>query len=205
MRRVAVTCAVLVCLTASATPVRAQTAAEFEEALDGLSWRSIGPAEMGGRTVDIAAIPGDPLTVYFATATGGVWKTEDGAITWRSIFETGGTLSAGTIALAPSDPNVLYLGTGEGSPRNSTSIGDGVYRSTDAGETWVPVGLTDTERVSRRVPLSRRRRVMGACPLRRREHRRRGPRARPHQPTDPLRRDVGVSPPTVDVSKRRAG
>ncbi|MDH3731899.1 MAG: hypothetical protein OEU54_00135 [Gemmatimonadota bacterium] len=129
--------------------VTGQSRDGLEEALEGLSWRSIGPAEMGGRTTDIAAIPGDPLTVYFATATGGVWKTEDGAITWRSIFESGGTSSVGAIALAPSDPNVLYLGTGEGNPRNSTSIGDGVYRSTDAGETWVHMGLADSERVSR--------------------------------------------------------
>ncbi|MFV1986422.1 MAG: hypothetical protein ACC682_04035 [Gemmatimonadota bacterium] len=149
MRHVAFVCLASMCSIAAPMSVRAQTAREFEAALEGLSWRSIGPAEMGGRTVDIAAIPGDPLTVYFATATGGVWKTDDGAITWRSIFETGGTLSAGAIALAPSDPNVLYLGTGEGNPRNSTSIGDGVYRSTDAGETWVSVGLTDTERISR--------------------------------------------------------
>jgi photosystem II stability/assembly factor-like uncharacterized protein len=132
----------------TAVTLYAQSVAE-ESALEGLSWRSIGPAEMGGRTVDIAAIPGDPLTVYFATATAGVWKTDDGAITWRSVFETGGTLSTGAIAIAPSDRNVLYLGTGEGNPRNSTSIGDGVYRSTDAGETWASVGLGDTERVSR--------------------------------------------------------
>lgn len=138
-----------VAVLATATSLRAQTASDVEAALDGLSWRSIGPAEMGGRTVDIAAVPGDPLVVYFATATGGVWKTDDGAITWRSIFETGGTLSTGAIALAPSDHNVLYLGTGEGNPRNSTSIGDGVYRSTDAGENWRFIGLGNTERVSR--------------------------------------------------------
>lgn len=130
-------------------PVAGQTAGELEEALAELSWRSIGPADMGGRTTDIAAIPGDPSTVYFATATGGLWKTANAGATWRSLFEDGGTLSLGAIALAPSDPSVVYLGTGEGNPRNSTSIGDGVYVSTDGGEAWSHAGLEDTERISR--------------------------------------------------------
>lgn len=117
--------------------------------LSPLSWRSIGPAEAGGRTTDVAGIPGDPSTAYFGTATAGVWKTEDGGITFRSIFESAGTQSIGSLAIAPSDPNVIYVGTGEGNPRNSTSIGDGVYRSTDAGESWTRVGLESTERVSR--------------------------------------------------------
>ncbi len=119
------------------------------EDLAGLEWRSIGPAEMGGRTVDIAAIPGDPSTVYFATASGGLWRTTNHGVTWSSIFESGGTLSLGAVALAPSDRNVVYLGTGENNPRNSTSIGDGVYRSTDRGDEWVHVGLRDSERIAR--------------------------------------------------------
>ena len=122
---------------------------EVSDALDGLTWRSIGPAEMGGRTVDIAAIPGDPNIVYMATASGGLWKTTNRGVTWSSIFESGGTLSIGALAMAPSDHNVLYLGTGENNPRNSTSIGDGIYRSTDAGQTWTHLGLSDTERFSR--------------------------------------------------------
>ncbi len=128
---------------------RAFERSEIEQLVAHMSWRSIGPAEMGGRTVDIAAIPGDPGTVYFATASGGLWKTEDGGITWRSLFESGGTLSLGAVTLAPSDPNVLYLGSGEHNPRNSTSIGDGVYRSRDGGETWTHVGLADSERIAR--------------------------------------------------------
>ncbi|NNM33728.1 MAG: hypothetical protein HKO53_11715, partial [Gemmatimonadetes bacterium] len=119
------------------------------DALTGLEWRSIGPAEMGGRTVDIAAIPGDPDVVYMATASGGLWKTMNRGVTWHSIFESGGTLSIGALAMAPSDHNVLYLGTGENNPRNSTSIGDGIYRSTDAGRTWTHLGLSDTERFAR--------------------------------------------------------
>ncbi len=144
-------CAVagLTLLLASAGALHGQAPDEWEQALSGLQWRSVGPADMGGRTVDIAAIPGDPSTVYMATASGGLWKTTDGGTTWRSVFEDGGTLSLGAVALAPSDHNVLYLGTGENNPRNSTSIGDGVYRSRDAGETWVHVGLEGTERVGR--------------------------------------------------------
>lgn len=149
MRCMAITLSLLLGTMIPAGDLTAQSAADVEAAIEGLSWRSIGPAEMGGRTTDIAAIPGDPLTVYFGTATGGAWKTADGGITWESIFESGGTNSVGALALAPSDANVLYLGSGEGNPRNSTSIGDGVYRSTDAGSSWTHVGLGDTERVSR--------------------------------------------------------
>ncbi len=130
-------------------PATAQTPAEIEALVSNLQWRSVGPADMGGRTVDIAALPGDPSTVYMATASGGLWKTTDRGTTWSSIFESGGTMSLGAVALAPSDPNVLYLGTGENNPRNSTSIGDGVYRSTDAGRSWIHAGLDRTERVGR--------------------------------------------------------
>lgn len=129
-------------------PADAQTSPTQHD-LSGLEWRSIGPAEMGGRTVDIAAVPGDPSTVYFATASGGLWRTTNHGVTWSSIFESGGTLSLGAVTLAPADPNVVYLGTGENNPRNSASIGDGVYRSTNGGDDWTHVGLDDTERIAR--------------------------------------------------------
>jgi photosystem II stability/assembly factor-like uncharacterized protein len=120
-----------------------------EIALQELEWRSVGPAEMAGRTVDIAGVPGNPNLIYIATGSGGLWKTTNRGVTWESIFESGNTLSLGALALAPSDPNVIYLGTGEHNPRNSASIGDGVYKSTDAGKTWKHLGLEATEKIAR--------------------------------------------------------
>lgn len=120
-----------------------------EKALARLPWRSIGPANMGGRVADIAGIPGDPATYYVVPANGGIYKTTNGGATFVSLFDKQQIASVGAIAIAPSDPNVVWAGTGEGDPRNSTGFGDGVYRSTDAGATWTHLGLTDTERIKR--------------------------------------------------------
>jgi len=119
------------------------------DALARLEWRSIGPAIMGGRTTDVAGIPGDALTFYWATATGGIFKTTNGGTTFEPIFDDIGIPSIGAIALAPTDVNVVYVGTGEGNPRNSASVGRGVYKSTDAGESWTLLGLEDSEKISR--------------------------------------------------------
>lgn len=120
----------------------------FEAAFDRLEWRSIGPANMGGRTADVEGVPGDPNTVFVASASGGLWKTVNGGISWKPIFERQGTISLGDIALAPSNPDVVWAGTGESNTRNSVSFGDGVYKSTDGGKTWQHMGLRDTERIS---------------------------------------------------------
>jgi photosystem II stability/assembly factor-like uncharacterized protein len=117
--------------------------------LAGLSWRSIGPANTGGRVTAIEGLPGDPTTFYVGAADGGVFKTINAGTTFRPLFDGQATLSIGALAIAPSDHNVIYAGTGEGNPRNSVSFGDGVYRSTDAGETWTRLGLADTERIAR--------------------------------------------------------
>jgi photosystem II stability/assembly factor-like uncharacterized protein len=114
-----------------------------------LEWRSIGPANMGGRTADVEGVPGDPSIVYVATASGGLWKTTNAGISWTPIFERQGTLSIGDIALAPGNPDVIWVGTGEANTRNSMSFGDGVYRSNDGGATWQHLGLRETERISR--------------------------------------------------------
>ncbi|MEP6919868.1 MAG: hypothetical protein ABI967_02000 [bacterium] len=120
----------------------------MERAFERMEWRSIGPANMGGRTVDVEGVPGDPNIVYAATASGGLWKTTNGGINWKPIFERQGTISIGDIALAPSNPDVIWVGTGESNTRNSVSFGDGVYKSTDAGKTWQQMGLKDSERIS---------------------------------------------------------
>ena len=125
-----------------------ETKSPLESAFSNLEWRSIGPANMGGRTADVESVPGDASIVYAATASGGLWKTVNGGTTWKPIFERQGTLSIGDIALAPSNPDVIWVGTGESNVRNSVSFGDGVYKSTDGGSKWQHMGLRDTERIS---------------------------------------------------------
>ena len=121
---------------------------ELEKAFERLEWRSIGPANMGGRTADVEGIPGNPNVVYVATASGGLWKTVNGGVTWKPIFERQSTISIGDVALAPSNPEVVWVGTGESKTRNSVSYGDGVYKSTDGGKNWQHMGLKETERIS---------------------------------------------------------
>lgn len=120
-----------------------------EKGLQSLKWRPIGPANMGGRVTDIAGIPGDPTTFYVAGADGGIFKTTNGGVTMDPIFDNQKAFSIGTIAVAASDPEVLWVGTGEGDPRNSVGYGYGVYRSTDGGKTWTHLGLEKTDRIKR--------------------------------------------------------
>jgi len=117
--------------------------------LKGLEWRAIGPAVFGGRVTDVAGVPGDPNIIYVAHASAGLFKSVNGGTTFQSIFNDGGTLSVGAISLAPNNPDVIYVGTGEGKPRNSVSFGDGIYKSLDGGRTWKHLGLKDAERFSR--------------------------------------------------------
>jgi photosystem II stability/assembly factor-like uncharacterized protein len=100
-----------------------------------LKYRSIGPA-VGGRVCRSAGVSGDPLTYYVATASGGVWKSTDGGLTWKPIFDEQSVASVGSLAIAPSDPNVIYVGAGEANIRGNVSPGNGIYKSTDAGKTW---------------------------------------------------------------------
>lgn len=117
----------------------------------GLSWREIGPAMFAGRVADVAGVPGNRNILYVAAASSGLFKSTNGGITFEPVFEDGGTLSIGAIAVGPDDPDVIYVGTGEGAVRNSISVGDGLYRSTGGGAAWTHLGLTDTERFSRIV------------------------------------------------------
>jgi len=116
-----------------------------------LQWRNIGPCNMDGRTTDIESVPGNMELVYVGTASGGVWKTTNGGTTWKPIFDKQDIASIGDIALEPGNPDVIYVGTGESNVRNSVSFGNGVYKSTDGGESWRYLGLADTERISRIV------------------------------------------------------
>ena len=113
-----------------------------------LEVRPIGPAVMGGRIAAIDAVATDPVTVYVGAASGGLWRSEDAGTTFEPVFDEHNQ-SIGAVAVDPSDPDVVWLGTGESWVRNSVSVGDGVYRSTDGGDTWQHLGLQDSERIAR--------------------------------------------------------
>ncbi|MCL6481620.1 MAG: glycosyl hydrolase, partial [Firmicutes bacterium] len=117
--------------------------------LRGMKARSIGPAVMSGRVSDIALDPTQPAVFYVALGTGGVMKTSDGGTSWEAIFENQPVAAIGDIAVAASDPRIVWVGTGEANDRNSSSWGNGVYRSTDGGETWQHVGLKNSKTIAR--------------------------------------------------------
>jgi photosystem II stability/assembly factor-like uncharacterized protein len=117
----------------------------------GLGWRSLGPANMEGRVTAIAVVEGKPSTFFVAAATGGLWRTKNAGTTFEPVFESGGTASMGSVAVAPSDPKVVWIGTGEGNARNSVTYGDGVYKSCDGGDSFVKMGLEATRHVPRVV------------------------------------------------------
>ncbi|MGH9543246.1 MAG: WD40/YVTN/BNR-like repeat-containing protein [Terriglobales bacterium] len=112
----------------------------------GLRWRMIGPFR-GGRVLAVSGVPGQPNRFYFGAVGGGVWETNDAGRVWRPIFDHQPIASIGALAVAPSDPNVIYVGTGEADMRSDISFGDGVYKSTDAGRTWTHVGLAATRHI----------------------------------------------------------
>ncbi|MEX2272073.1 MAG: hypothetical protein WD690_11400 [Vicinamibacterales bacterium] len=112
-------------------------------------FRSIGPAVMGGRVNDVEGDPNDPMTLYVAFATGGLWKTTNGGITWTSLFDEMPYTSIGDVGVSPSNGQIVYVGMGEANNRQSSSIGNGVYKTTDGGATWTHLGLDDTQSISR--------------------------------------------------------
>jgi photosystem II stability/assembly factor-like uncharacterized protein len=111
-----------------------------------LQWRMIGPFR-GGRTRAVAGVPAQPSVFYIGAVDGGVWKTDDAGRTWNPIFDDQPSQSIGAIAVAPSDPNIVYVGSGEGLHRPDLSVGDGIYRSTDGGRTWTHLGLRDGQQI----------------------------------------------------------
>lgn len=116
------------------------------ELFNSLHWRGIGPFR-GGRTRAVAGVPSQPNVFYIAQVNGGVWKTDDYGRTWTPIFDDQPTGSVGCIAVAPSDPNIVYVGSGEGLQRPDLSVGDGIYKSMDAGKTWTHLGLRDGQQI----------------------------------------------------------
>lgn len=114
-----------------------------------LQWRAVGPAVMGGRLDAVAGVPGQPNIIYLGHSSGGLFKSTDGGAKFVPVFDKEATLSIGAIAISPKDPNVVYVGTGEGFPRYPASIGDGVYKSVDGAKTWQNVGLHTSERIAR--------------------------------------------------------
>jgi photosystem II stability/assembly factor-like uncharacterized protein len=121
-----------------------------EELFGSLKWRLIGPFR-GGRVVAVAGVPGDSTTFYFGAVNGGVWKTTDAGVVWTPVFDGQPVGSIGALAVARSDPKTIYAGTGESDIRSSLSFGNGVYKSVDAGRTWLHVGLDETRHISRIV------------------------------------------------------
>ncbi|MGD8869820.1 MAG: hypothetical protein PVI01_19520, partial [Gemmatimonadales bacterium] len=131
------------------TAALAQSRPISSEQIARLQFRQIGPAVTGGRIHDVEALPEDPSTVYLATASGGIWKSTNKGTTWTPVFDDQAVSTFGDIAIAPSNPDVVWAGTGEQNNRQSTSWGDGVYRSDDGGATWTHVGLDDTRHIGR--------------------------------------------------------
>lgn len=113
-----------------------------------MRWRLVGPFR-GGRSLTATGIPGNSGTYYFGAVGGGVWKSTDAGTTWQPIFDSQPIASIGAIAVAPSDPNVVYVGSGEADMREDITYGNGMYKSTDGGTTWTHIGLTDSQQIGR--------------------------------------------------------
>jgi hypothetical protein len=215
---------VAACLASLATAlivVAAQTPVT-PDVWGALTFRHVGP--QGNRVVAVAGIPGDANVLYAGAASGGIFKSMDAGVHWMPIFDGQIVASIGALAVAPSDPNVVWAGTGEAFIRGNISIGNGAYKSTDAGRTWTHSGLDATGRIgrvvihpngprhrlrgghgpllrpatrARRVPHTRRRKDLGPRPLRRRAHRRYRHRRGTVQPANPLRLHLAAHYPAL--------
>src|SRR5438094_4561571 len=143
-RRTPLAAACLLVLVAAAAPGRAEPVPPGLYA--ALQWRMIGPFR-GGRTVGAAGVPGRPNVFFIGVNNGGVWKSTDYGRVWTPVFDDQPTGSVGALAVAPSNPDVIYVGCGEGLQRPDLSVGDGVYKSADGGKTWKHVGLRDGQQI----------------------------------------------------------
>ena len=218
------------CRSLAARPCAASAAASAAEVYSRLHWRHIGPE--GNRFSAVAGVPGDPHVYYVGAASGGISKTTDGGVNWQPIFDDQPVQSIGSLAVAPSDPNTVWAGTGEGKIRSHISVGQGIYKSTDAGRTWALMGLEQTGRIPPTRDRSARTRTScsparwatptvrspsaacsapptaarpGTGAVRRREHRLLGPRDGSEEPARAVRRHVAVRDPDVGPRERRPG
>jgi len=166
-------------LAAGVTPAQEVS----ENLYSGMKWRMIGPFR-AGKVNAVAGMPGNPAVYYFAADGGGVWKTTDGGTVWKPIFDKEAVASIGAMALAPSNPNIIYVGTGVNTIFADSSYGDGVYKSLDGGENWQHAGLEDTgyrpgcgdgpqfwaQRRARSFPFGGRRADMEESPVQRQRY-----------------------------------
>src|SRR5438132_4290043 len=141
----------LLLTAAIAAPLAAQPPVRYDAStVSGLPARNIGSAQMSGRIAAVAAISeSGRLTVFAGSASGGVWKSVNGGTTFKPVFDSANVQSIGAVAIDPGNPKNVWAGTGESWVRNSVSIGDGVYRSTDGGENWTNGGLKDSEHIAK--------------------------------------------------------
>src|SRR5713101_6210330 len=128
------------------SPAPTPTGGTDEKLFNGMRWRQVGPF-LGGRALAKEEVVGEPDTYYFGAVAGGVWKTTDGGANWTPLFDKAPISSIGAIAVAPSDHNVIYVGTGEAAIRGNTTYGTGVFKSIDGGKTWDNIGLKDTRQI----------------------------------------------------------
>ena len=143
------TSAIALALSVTLCPAAATAQTTLETAISHLQYREIGPALMGGRIADLAVVESRPQVFYIATGTGGVWKTENHGTSWTPLFDDQPTSSIGDVTLDQSNPNLVWVGTGEPQNRQSSGWGNGVYKSTDAGNTWRHMGLDATKHIGR--------------------------------------------------------
>ncbi|MFN2286998.1 MAG: WD40/YVTN/BNR-like repeat-containing protein, partial [Chromatocurvus sp.] len=136
-------------LGASLLNVSIGVAAVSPDLFAGMKARNIGPAGMSGRIASVDSVAANPKTIVVGAASGGVWRSDNGGLTWTPLFDDQPVHSIGAVAINQTNPDIIWVGTGEGATRNSASIGDGMYRSTDGGRSWVKIGLDAAERINR--------------------------------------------------------
>src|SRR5579884_2464850 len=146
-----------------ASPLFLQAQQITPEVYSQLKFRYIGP--VGNRTDAVAGIPGNPWIYYVGAASGGIFKTSDGGIHWEPIFDSQPVSSIGALAVTPGDPNIVWAGTGEAYIRSHISVGEGIYKSTDAGKTWTRMGLEKTGRIGNVIVNPHDLNVVYACAL----------------------------------------